>query len=118
MSNEYHTPLDVERAMIELGREIDKAPATIRDHHNKVRSARADFKIAYALAYSRAAGTQSDKRYEADLKTQEHAEALAIAEVEYRFVIDTFESLKTKLRALQSVASLMKAQMFSPQGGI
>lgn len=103
--------------MLELTRRLDEAPGVIRDHHNKVRDARSEYKKAYALAYTSAEGTQNDKKFEADLETRAEADALAAAEVEYRYVVDLFDGLKTKLRALQSVSSLMKAQMFSPQGG-
>ncbi|MCV7381577.1 hypothetical protein H7K38_23390 [Mycobacterium alsense] len=112
------TPLDVEREMVELNHRLDEAPHVIKEYHERVRAARQAHKKAYALAYAKAPGTAAERKYEADLATESEQAALDFAEIEYKFVIDTFDSLRTKLRALQSVASLMKASMFSPQGGI
>lgn len=114
--DELVTPGDVEREMIELSQRIDKAPGTIKEYHERVRAARQEYRKAYALAYSAATGTQVDRRMQADLATIDVAENLDQAEISYKFVMDTFDGLRTKLRALQSVSSLMKASMF--QGGM
>lgn len=112
------TPLDVERAMLELTTRIDKAPAHLRDYHETVRTARAEHRRAYAVAYARATGTQLDRKMEADLETLEEARKVDVAEISYKFATDTFDALRTKLRALQSVSSLMKASMFGSHGGM
>lgn len=117
-SDELVTPLDVEREMVELNHRLDEAPLVIKEHHEKVREARAAYKKAFALAYQSAKGTAMDRKLAAELETESQQATMDFAEIEYKFVIDTFDSLRTKLRALQSVASLMKASMFSPQGGI
>lgn len=118
MIDSLTTPLDVEREMVALNYRLDKAPTVIKEYHNQAREARQLYKRAYALAHFNARGTVADRKYAAELATEEERNALDRAEIEYKFIIDTFDSLRTKLRALQSVASLMKAQMFGPQGGI
>lgn len=118
-SGELVTPLDVEKEMVELNHRLDEAPAVIKEYHEKVRQARAEHKKAFALAYQSAKGTAMDRKLAAELATESQQAAMDFAEIEYKYVIDTFDSLRTKLRALQSVASLMKASMFNPhQGGI
>ena len=118
-SDDLITPADVEREMVDLTARIDRAPATLKEYHEKVRAARQAHKKAYALAYAAAAGTQMDRKMQADLDTEETLKALDDAEISYKFVNDTFDSLSKKLRALQSVSSLMKASMFgSTAGGI
>jgi hypothetical protein len=112
------TPGDVEREMLELTARIDRAPATMKDYHEKVRVARQAHKRAYALAYAAATGTQMDRKMRADLDTEDTLKELDDAEIAYRFVTDTFDGLSKKLRALQSVSSLMKASMFGSQGGM
>lgn len=112
------TPFDIEREMINLNRRIDSAPQVIKEHHNKLREARAQFKHFYALAYASAEGSVEDRKQSAILACEKQQLELDVAEVEYRYVVDTMEALKTKLRALQSVSSLMKAQMFTPGGGV
>jgi hypothetical protein len=116
--DEIVTPADVEREMVDLTARIDRAPKTIKEYHERVREARQKHKRAYALAYAAATGTQMDRRMQADLDTQETLGDLDRAEIEYKFVIDTFDGLRTKLRALQSVSSLMKASLFGHHGGI
>jgi hypothetical protein len=106
------TPFEVEREMVELNRHIDAAPNVIRDHHNKVRDARKKYKRAYNIAFCCGDGTQLDRKAQAELSVQEEQDALDVAEVEYRYVSDLLDAYKTKLRALQSISSLMKAQMF------
>lgn len=118
MTEDFTTPHDVEREMVELNRHLGGAPAAIRDAHNAVRHARAEYKRAYAMAYKGADGAQAERKAEADLATRELADALDTAEIAYQFLRDSLDALKTKLRALQSISSLMKASMFSPQGGI
>lgn len=112
------TPADVEREMVDLTARIDRAPAQLREYHERVRVARQNHKRAYALAYAKATGTQMDRKMQADLDTQDTLEALDHAEIEYKFATDMFDGLRTKLRALQSVSSLMKASMFGNHGGI
>ena len=106
------TPGDIEREMFDLTSRIDRAPVQLKEFHEKVRKARQDYKRSYALAYSSATGTQVDRKMRADLETEDASAALDQAEIEYKFAVDVFESLKTKLRALQSISSLMKASMF------
>jgi hypothetical protein len=117
-SDDLVTPGDVEREMIDLTARIERAPASLKEYHEKVREARQAHKMAYALAYAAAEGTQMDRKMQADLETQDTLRDLDSAEIEYRFATDTFDGLRTKLRALQSVSSLMKASMFGTQGGI
>lgn len=112
------TPADVEREMIDLTSRIDKAPLLIKQYHERVREARLNYRTAYAVAYSSATGTQGERKAEADVATEQHVRELDVAEVEYKFAMDVFEGLKTKLRALQSVSSLMKASMFGSHGGL
>ena len=117
-SDDLVTPGDVEREMVDLTARIDRAPATLREYHEKVRLARQAHKRAYALAYAAATGTQMDRKMQADLDTEETLKELDDAEISYKFVTDTFDSLSKKLRALQSVSSLMKASMFATPGGL
>lgn len=117
-SDDPTTPLEVEREMITINRHIMNAPKTIREYHDKLKDARAVHRRAYNLAYLRAEGTAAERKATAELETEAEATALAVAEVEYTFLRDTLDALKTKLRGLQSISSLMKASMFTPQGGI
>lgn len=112
------TPQDVERAMIEVTARIDRAPAHLKTFHEAVREARAQYRHEYAVAYSRAVGTQLDRKIQAELDTSAYAAQVDTAEIAYKFATDTFDALRTKLRALQSVSSLMKASMFGSHGGI
>lgn len=116
--DEFFTPQDVEREMIELNDRIEKAPAVIKEHHNKVREARQKYKSAYNKAYAAATGTQKDRQVMAEIMSTDESVDLDVAEIEYRYVVDLMDSLRTKLRALQSIGSLMKASMFGPQGGL
>jgi cysteinyl-tRNA synthetase len=118
-SDDLVTPADIEREMVDLTTRIDRAPSTLKEFHEKVRAARQAHKKAYALAYASAVGTQMDRKMQADLDTEDTLKALDDAEISYKFVTDTFDSLSKKLRALQSVSSLMKASMFgSTTGGM
>lgn len=117
-SDDLVTPGDIEREMIDLTDRIDRAPATLKEYHERVRAARQAHRTAYALAYSAAVGTQLDRKMQADLDTADTQRELDDAEIEYKYATDTFDGLRTKLRALQSVSSLMKASMFGNHGGI
>lgn len=117
MREDLVTPLDVERELVDLVSRLDKAPGIIRDYHNQLRAARAEFKKAYAIAYGSATGTQMDKKFAAELATVDLQDALDEAEISYKFVCDTQDALRTKLRALQSVGSLIRASMFGSQAG-
>lgn len=117
-SDEFVTLHDVEVEMAELSTRIESTPGVIKEHHNRLKEARWAYKKAWAIAYSMADGSQALRKVQADLETEEEADAMAVAEVEYQFVRDSLDALKTKLRALQSIGSMMRAEMFSPQGGI
>ena len=112
------TPFEVEREMVELNHRIESAPKVIKDWHEKVRAAKQAYKRQYNLAYSAAMGSQMERKISAEIATEDLLEAWELAEIEYKYVNDTLDALKTKLRALQSISSLMKAQMFTPSGGV
>lgn len=121
LDDEYEnlvTPQDVERAMIEVTARIDRAPAHLKVYHEAVRAARAEYRREYAIAYSRATGTQLDRKIQAELECDVQSNSVDAAEIAYKYATDTFDALRTKLRALQSVSSLMKASMFGSHGGI
>jgi sulfite reductase alpha subunit-like flavoprotein len=118
VNEELVTPVDVERELVDLVSRLDKAPGIIRDYHNLLRAARTEYKKAYAVAYASATGTQMDKKFSAELSTMELQNALDEAEISYKYVCDTQDALRTKLRALQSVGSLIRASMFGNQAGL
>lgn len=121
LDSEYEnliTPQDVERAMIEVTSRIDRAPAHLKGFHEAVRAARSEYRRQYAIAYSNASGTQLDRKIKAELECEVQSSAVDAAEIAYKYATDTFDALRTKLRALQSVSSLMKASMFGSHGGI
>jgi len=118
MDSEYITPFDVEQEMVDLNTRIGKAPGVIKAHHNALKEARTAHRMAYARAYSTAEGTILDRRMQADLETQGEREAMDNAEITYRYVRDELDALKTKLRALQSIGSMLRAEMFNKQGGL
>lgn len=106
------TPMDVEREMVDLVGRLEQAPVVVRNHYNALLKARQEYKKAYALAYSSAPGTNMDRRIAAELACEELAIAQDDAEIAYKYAVSTQDALKTKLRALQSVGSLMRAQLY------
>lgn len=117
-SDELITPFEVEREMVELNHRIESAPSVIKEWHERVRAAKQEYKKKYNLAYAQSMGNATERKVEAEMATEGLLAAWDDAEIEYRYVCDTLDALKTKLRALQSISSLMKAQMFTPQGGV
>lgn len=115
-SDDMVTPFDVEREMVELGAHIDAAPKVVKDYHTRLREARKTYKRAYNLAYAMADGPATSRRVEAERACEAEQDALDVAEIEFRYVSDLLDAYKTKLRALQSISSLMKAQMFTTNG--
>ncbi len=117
-SDDLVTPQDVEKEMVDLTSRLERAPKIVKDHHNAMRELRRQYKLAYALAYTSTDGTVEYRKMQAEVDTAEIRERLDTAEIEYKFACDAMDALRTKLRALQSISSLMKASMFGVQGGI
>lgn len=118
MMDELVTPFDVEREMVDLNTRIGNAPKIIKQHHNALKEAQTAYRQAYARAYSYAEGTQLDRKMTADIETAAERQAADDAEILYRYVRDELDALKTKLRALQSIGSMLRAEMFNKQGGL
>lgn len=102
--------------MVELGVHIDAAPKVVKEYYTALKEARKNYKRAWNIAYAMADGPQQDRRVEAERACEELQDKLDTAEIEFRYVSDLLDAYKTKLRALQSISSLMKAQMFTTNG--
>ncbi|PPG29671.1 hypothetical protein [Pseudoclavibacter sp. RFBB5] len=108
-------PVDVENEVIRLSSEIDKGVGIVSARQQEAKKANRDLDRAFATAYLKAAGPQTEKRYRAELETAQLRADAEIAEVSFRHAERQMKALETQLSAWQTVAKSV-TQMYGATG--
>lgn len=83
----------------------------------KARQARHTYDVAYAHAYLDAEGPAHERRYSAELSTQDVRKSVDVAELAYRHAERTAKAVEAELRAWQSVGASVRL-MYGVETGI
>lgn len=110
------SPEQIEAAIDRARRNIARGVRVVSDAEEKARTAARAYDRAYAQAYLDHEGPQQQKRYAAELATEEEREAKDVAELAYRHAQRVAEGLRDELSALQSIARSVAAVYASSTG--
>ncbi len=102
-------PVEIESAIRHVAERIAKGVRVCSETYAAKLSAERDYEQAFARAYLRHDGPQTEKKHAAVLATVTECEARDLADVAYRYAASTARALEDELRALQSVGASVRA---------
>ncbi|MGH8876941.1 MAG: hypothetical protein ACRD0P_06325 [Stackebrandtia sp.] len=113
--NDPMNPVAIETAIREVSTRIAKGVKVCDETYRAYLEADHCLDVAFAQAFLDHRGPQYERKYAAELATQEHRHARDVADAAYRYADRTAKALEAELRALQSVGASVRA-MFGVAG--
>lgn len=112
-----YNPVSVEKELLAIVNEIAKGVSVASTAYSAFLQAERDYKRAFAKAYMLHQGPAHEKKYAAELATEQELVARDAADVAYRYAKDTNSALTNKLEAMRSVGvSVRKAYEVAGRG--
>ena len=102
--SEVLNPVDVERQIMDTANEICRGVSLGSERHDRKVTTDREYDAQLAQAFLDYEGPQTEKKYAAELATQNEREARDVADVAYRYAEKKMRALELKLSALQTVA--------------
>lgn len=113
--NDVLNPVDIERAIRSCSDRIANGVKVCSDAYGAYLKADAAYDGAFARAYMRHEGPQAEKRYAAEIATEEERADRDAADAAYKYADRLARALESELRAWQSVNASVRA-MYSVAG--
>lgn len=101
--NEPLNPVQAESLIRETLNSISRSIRPVSEAYDEYRTAELAFKASYAKAYGAADGSIEDRKQTAVTETMEDADALRVAEVRYKYLLDHQRAYRDKLSAAQTL---------------
>lgn len=108
-------PVEVELMIRKFANEIARGVAAVSAAHQKAKRTQREYDVAVAKAYVGASGPSHEKRYLAELATQQQRADAEIAEVAFRHAERQMKALETQLSAAQTIGKSV-SQMYGAAG--
>lgn len=105
-----HSPVSVEQKILEISNRIAKSADVCNTRYIAFLAADRAYDNAYAQAFLAHEGPQTEKRYAAEVETQDEREARDITDAAYRYADRLSKALQAELMAMQSVNKSVLAQ--------
>lgn len=115
MTEDIHNPVSIEEKIRETVTRIAKSAAECNRRYGIKNETEEAFIKAYARAFLAHEGPQTEKRYAADLATEDERHAANVAEAAYRYADRLAKTLEAELMAYQSIAKSV-GRMFNAAG--
>lgn len=108
-------PVQIETGIREVADRIARGVAVVSDRYAAFLTAERAYDQAFARAYMAHQGPAHERKYGAELATEQEREARDVADVAFRYADRTARALESELRALQSVGASVR-QMYGVAG--
>ena len=102
-------PVQVEAAIRECANRIGNGVKVMDTMYRAYLTADAEYDRAFARAYMRHEGPAHEKKYAAELDTEDERTARDVADAAYRYADRTAKAIESELRAWQSVGASVRA---------
>ena len=110
-------PVEIEQSIQAVAKRIHHGVTVVTNAEAEFRQADREYDAAFARAYLRHEGPQTEKKYAAELATQTEREVRDVAELAYKHAERTARALEAELRAWQSVGASIRA-MYQGERGV
>lgn len=108
MSTEAYSPVSIEAAIRECANRIGKGVTICANAYSAFLKADHDYDRAFARSYIEANGAAHERKYIAELATDEERTARDLADAAYRYADRTARAVESELRAMQSVGASVR----------
>ena len=115
MNAEVWNPTQIEERIRDVSGRIADGVTVCNTRYTKFLEADHALDVAFAKAYMAHQGPQTEKKYAAELATQDERAKRDLADASYRFADRNAKALESELRALQSVGASIRS-MYSVAG--
>lgn len=112
---EVLNPVDVENSIRGVSNRIGKGVQVCDERYRTFLQADHTLDLAYARAYMAHEGPAHEKKYAAELATEQERAARDVADAAYRYADRQAKALDLELRAMQSVGASVRA-MYATAG--
>lgn len=103
MTAEVLNPVEVENGIREASNNIARGVSICNERYKAFLKANHAYDLAFARAYLRHQGTQMEKKYSAELATEEERAAKDEADAAYKYAVNRAKALDKELGSLQSI---------------
>lgn len=110
-----YNPVQIEAAIRDCVNQIAEGVKICGERYSAWRTAERLYDVAYAYAYIHANGPAHEKKYHAELGTQDEREARDVADAAYRYADRRARALEADLRGWQSTGASVR-QMYGAAG--
>lgn len=110
-------PVAVEQSIRELANRISTGVRVVSDRYNTFLTADRVYEQAFARAYLGHDGPAHEKKYAAEVATEQEREARDVADAAFRYADRTARAVENELRAMQSVGASVRA-MYGTSTGV
>lgn len=110
-----HNPVQIEEAIRHCANQIAEGVKICGDRYKAFLDLDRAYDAAYASAYMNADGPQHERKYRAELDTQDQRAARDAADAAYKYADRRARALEAELRAWQSVGASVR-QMYGVAG--
>jgi hypothetical protein len=107
-ATEQYSPVSVETAIRECANRIGKGVAVCGNAYKDFLVADHDYDRAFARSYVEAGGPAHERKYIAELATDDERTARDVADAAYRYADRTARAVESELRAWQSVGASVR----------
>jgi hypothetical protein len=118
VSGDVLNPVQVEQAIRTLANSISRGVTVVSNAEASARKARHAYDLAFARAYMAHPGPAHEKKYAAEIVTEQERADVDVQEVAFRHAERTARALSEELRAWQSVGASVRAMYSTPGGSV
>jgi hypothetical protein len=109
-------PVEIEEAIRVCSQRIHQGVLVVTQEERAARAARRTHDVAYAVAYLDFDGPAHERRYAAEVATQDARAAADDAEVRFRHAERTARAVEAELRAWQSIGASVRLMYGATDG--
>lgn len=115
MSIDVLNPVNIEQRIRDISERIAKSAGVCNDRYVAFAKASHAYELAFAKAYMAFKGPAHEKKYQAEIDTEELREARDVTDAAYKYADRLAKALESELRAYQSIGASVRA-MFGVAG--
>lgn len=115
MSIDVLNPVNIEQRIRDISERIAKSAGVCNDRYVAFAKASHAYELAFAKAYMAFKGPAHEKKYQAEIDTEELREARDVTDAAYKYADRLAKALGSELRAYQSIGASVRA-MFGVAG--
>jgi hypothetical protein len=108
-------PVNIEQRIRDISERIAKSAGVCNDRYVAFAKASHAYELAFAKAYMAFKGPAHEKKYQAEIDTEDLREARDVTDAAYKYADRLAKALESELRAYQSIGASVRA-MFSVAG--